>query len=322
MSLRILVVGGAGYIGSHVTKALRQAGHTPIVFDNLRSGKQVNLLEGIAFQHGDLLLPDTLRGVLEGVDGLIHLAALKAAGESMQTPERYAQHNISGTIHLLNAALEANVKFVVFSSTAAVYGDPQYVPMDEKHPTQPANFYGHTKLAIEELLRWYATLRGLRYAALRYFNAAGYDVDGEINGLETQPANLLPIVMEAVTGRRASVEVFGTDYETPDGSCIRDYIHVNDLAEGHVRALEYLQRNADNLVLNLGTSNGLSVLEVLEKTRELSGVEFSVRRGPRREGDPAVVLATSAKAQSLLNWTPQHSDITTLIQTMLRAYGH
>lgn len=319
---RILVVGGAGYIGSHVCKALRQSGYQPIVFDNLQSGKQENLLHGTPSIHGDLHLPETLRGALEGVEGVVHLAALKAAGESMLEPSRYAQHNINGTIHLLNAVLEAGVRWFIFSSSAAVYGDPQYVPMDELHPTRPANFYGHTKRAIEELLEWYAQLKGLRYASLRYFNAAGYDPDGEIRGLESKPANLMPIVMEAVIGKRPQVEVFGRDYETPDGSCIRDYIHVTDLAEGHVRALQYLETRPDNLVLNLGTSQGLSVLEVLHYARTLSGVDFPIQFGPRRPGDPAIVLATAKKAQDLLHWEPRFSDVRTLLSTMLRAYGH
>ena len=240
--MRILVVGGAGYIGSHVTKSLLEAGHQPVVVDNLQTGKAENLLPGVPFVHADLRIPETLQGVLNGCEGLVHLAALKAAGNSMNQPDKYANHNISGTIQLLNAATESDVNYVIFSSTAAVYGNPQYIPMDEEHPTKPSNFYGYTKLAIEELLGWYAQLKGVRFASLRYFNAAGYDVDGKIKGLESEPNNLLPIVMEAVINKRPFVEVFGTDYDTPDGSCIRDYIHVNDLADGHVRALEYLTR--------------------------------------------------------------------------------
>ncbi|MBT6728274.1 MAG: UDP-glucose 4-epimerase GalE [Deltaproteobacteria bacterium] len=318
--MRIIVVGGAGYIGSHVTKSLLEAGHQPVVVDNLQSGKAENLLPGVPFVHADLRIPETLKGVLNGCEGLVHLAALKAAGDSMTQPEKYANHNISGTIQLLNAATESGVRFVIFSSTAAVYGDPQYIPMDEEHPTKPSNFYGYTKLVIEELLSWYAQLKGVRFASLRYFNAAGYDLDGKIKGLESEPNNLLPIVMEAVIGKRSFVEVFGTDYETQDGSCIRDYIHVDDLADGHVRALEYLTRETDNPILNLGTSNGMSVLEILEHTKNLSHTNFDVRFGPRRPGDPAIVLAKATRAKTLLGWEAKRSDPNTLINSMLNAY--
>ena len=317
---KILVVGGAGYIGSHVVKALRDAGKSPVVFDNMSSGLEENLLAGIPFIKGDLLFPEQLKSAMEGVDSIIHLAALKAAGESMTEPEKYAENNLCGTINLLNAATSANVKNFVFSSSAAVYGEPQYLPMDEKHPTDPMNFYGYTKLGIENLLRWYSQLRGLRFCSLRYFNAAGYDVAGELNGLEQAPNNLLPIVLETIMGKREKVEVFGTDYETGDGSCIRDYVHVTDLADAHLRALDYLKDKKEDLVVNLGTSNGLSVLEVLRIAREVCAAEFKFTLGPRRPGDPAVVLAKADLAEKLLGWKPKHSDAHTLLKTTLRAY--
>ncbi len=317
---RVLVVGGAGYIGSHVVKALRDAGKFPVVFDNLNSGLRENLLPGIPFIFGDTLKPEQLEAAMKGVDSIIHMAALKAAGESMTEPEKYAENNISGTINLLNAATAAKVKYFVFSSSAAVYGEPQYLPMDEAHPTAPMNFYGHTKLAIENLLRWYSQLKGLRFSSLRYFNAAGYDVDGELNGLEHEPKNLLPIVLETIVGRREKVEVFGTDFDTRDGSCIRDYIHVSDLADAHLKALDYLKHENQDLVINLGTSNGLSVLEIMQIAREVSGQEFNYTLGPRRAGDPAVVLAKAKLAEELLDWKPKHSDAHTLLETTLRAY--
>jgi len=316
----VLVVGGAGYIGSHVVKALRDAGKSPVVFDNLSNGLRENLLPGIPFILGDTLKPEQLESAMKGVDSIIHMAALKAAGESMAEPEKYAEHNISGTINLLNAATAAKVKYFVFSSSAAVYGEPQYLPLDESHPTAPMNFYGHTKLAIENLLRWYSQLKGLRFSSLRYFNAAGYDVDGELNGLEHEPNNLLPIVLETIVGRRKKVEVFGTDYDTRDGSCIRDYIHVSDLAEAHLKALDYLKHENQDLVINLGTSNGLSVLEIMQIASEVSGQEFNYTLGPRRVGDPAVVLAKAELAEELLDWKPKHSDAHTLLETTLRAY--
>ena len=317
---RVLVVGGAGYIGSHVVKALRDAGKSPVVFDNMSSGLHENLLRGIPFIKGDTLFPEQLASAMKGVDSIIHMAALKAAGESMTEPEKYAENNISGTINLLNAATAAKVKYFVFSSSAAVYGEPQYLPLDESHPTAPMNFYGHTKLAIENLLRWYSQLKGLRFSSLRYFNAAGYDVDGELNGLEHEPNNLLPIVLETIVGLRKKVEVFGTDYDTRDGSCIRDYIHVSDLAEAHLKALDYLKHENQDLVINLGTSNGLSVLEIMQIAREVSGQEFNYTLGPRRAGDPAVVLAKAELAAELLDWKPKHSDANTLLETTLRAY--
>ena len=317
---KVLVVGGAGYIGSHVVKALRDAGKSPVVFDNLSSGLRENLLPEIPFILGDTLFPEQLKPAMSGVDSIIHMAALKAAGESMTEPEKYAKNNISGTVNLLNAATAAKVKYFVFSSSAAVYGEPQYLPLDENHPTKPLNFYGYTKLEIENLLRWYSQLRGMRFSSLRYFNAAGYDVDGELNGLEHEPNNLLPIVLETIMGRREKVEVFGTDYDTSDGSCIRDYIHVSDLADAHLRALDYLKCENQDLVVNLGTSKGLSVLEIMQIAREVSGAEFKYTLGPRRAGDPAVVLAKADLAAELLGWRAKHSNAQTLLETSLRAY--
>ena len=316
----VLVVGGAGYIGSHVVKVLRDAGKSPVVFDNFSSGLRENLLPGIPFIFGDTLKPEQLKAAMKGVCSIIHMASLKASGESMRKPEKYAENNIYGTINLLNAATAAKVNNFVFSSSAAVYGNPKYLPLDEVHPTEPISFYGYTKLVIENLLHWYSQLKGFSFASLRYFNAAGYDVDGELNGLETNPNNLLPIVMETIMGRREKVEVFGTDYETRDGSCIRDYIHVSDLADAHLRALNYLASKNQDLVVNLGTSKGLSVLEVLRIAREVSGTEFKYMLGPRREGDPAVVLAKSDLAAKLLGWQAKYSDANTLLETTLRAY--
>ena len=317
---KVLVVGGAGYIGSHVVKALRDAGKSPVVFDNLSSGLRENLLPEIPLILGDTLFPEQLKPAMSGVDSIIHMAALKAAGESMTEPEKYAKNNISGTVNLLNAATAAKVKYFVFSSSAAVYGEPQYLPLDEAHPAEPLNFYGYTKLIIENLLRWYSQLRGMRFSSLRYFNAAGYDVDGELNGLEHEPNNLLPIVLETIMGRREKVEVFGTDYDTRDGSCIRDYIHVSDLADAHLRALDYLKCENQDLVVNLGTSKGLSVLEIMQIAREVSGAEFKYTLGPRRAGDPAVVLAKADLAAELLGWRAKHSNAQTLLETSLRAY--
>jgi len=317
---KILVTGGAGYVGSHVVKALRDAGKSPVVFDNLSTGLRENLLPNIPFFLGDTLFSEQLKQALKGVDSIIHMAAHKAAGESMKDPGKYAINNLTGTINLLNAAAEAKIKYFVFSSSAAVYGEPKYLPLDEAHPTEPLNFYGYTKLEIENLLVWFSKLKDIRFASLRYFNAAGYDIEGEINGLEIEPNNLIPIVLETIMGKRKEVVVFGSDYDTHDGSCIRDYIHVNDLAEAHLKALDYLVSQNQNLVVNLGTSKGLSVLEVLSIARKVSGTDFKFKLGPRRAGDPAVVLAKASLAEKLLKWTPKNSNVTTLLETSLRAY--
>ena len=316
----ILVVGGAGYIGSHVVKALRDAGRQPVVFDNLRTGLRENLFPDIPFIHGDLLIPEQVRAAMRGIRSVIHLAALKAAGDSMLEPERYALHNLNGTVNLLHAAGTAGVRHFVFSSSAAVYGEPQYLPLDENHPTEPANFYGQTKLQIEMLLSWFSRLRNMRYAGLRYFNAAGYDPDGEVRGLEKEPNNLLPLVLETLLGWRENLEVYGTDYDTEDGSCIRDYIHVSDLADAHLRALNFLEEQDEDVVVNLGTSKGISVLEILDAARKVSGVDLPVIHSDRRPGDPAVVLASAEKAERLLEWSPAFSDVETILKTMLAAY--
>ena len=316
----ILVVGGAGYIGSHVVKALRDAGRQPVVFDNLSTGLRENLFPDIPFIHGDLLIPEQVRAAMRGIRSVIHLAALKAAGDSMLEPERYALHNLNGTVNLLHAAGTAGVRHFVFSSSAAVYGEPQYLPLDENHPTEPANFYGQTKLQIEMLLSWFSRLRNMRYAGLRYFNAAGYDPDGEVRGLEKEPNNLLPLVLETLLGWRENLEVYGTDYDTEDGSCIRDYIHVSDLADAHLRALSFLEEQDEDLVLNLGTSKGISVLEILDAAKKVSGMDLPVIHSDRRPGDPAVVLASAEKAERLLEWSPAFSDVETILKTMLTAY--
>lgn len=320
--MKILVVGGAGYIGSHVCKALLREGAQVTVFDNLSSGLRGNLRPGTVFRHGDILDVQALDDVCAGAkfDGAVHLAALKAAGESMLVPEKYSVHNITGSLNLLNALSKHGIKNLVFSSSAAVYGDPQYMPMDEKHPTVPVNYYGYTKLAIEGYLEWYGRLKGLRYAALRYFNAAGYDVEGDICGLEQNPANLVPVIMEAAMGWRKQLQIFGNDYETRDGTCIRDYIHVNDLARAHTLALAKLQGGTEKLMVNLGTGSGITVMEMVEKAMEISGNPVPYQIVGRREGDPPSVVASAGLAKTLLGWEAMHSDVDTLLRTTWRAY--
>ncbi|MDR2951970.1 MAG: UDP-glucose 4-epimerase GalE [Treponema sp.] len=321
--MNILIIGGAGYIGSHVTREFLDKGGNCAVFDNLSSGLRENLFPEARFIHGDIHDYSALLQVLKGgaFDAVIHLAASKAAGESMLMPEKYARNNISGTINILNAACEAGVKKIIFSSSAAVYGEPQYLPIDEKHPTNPENFYGFTKLEIERLLGWYDKLKGLRYASLRYFNAAGYDIKGRIKGLEQNPANLLPVIMETACGARKELQVFGNDYDTADGTCIRDYIHVSDLAAGHAAALIYIAAKDKSLIANLGSETGYSVTEVLETARRVTGKPIPSRTVGRRSGDPAKLTASSALAFELFGWNARYSDMETLIKTSWEAYS-
>lgn len=318
--MKILVIGGAGYIGSHVVKALRRTEHHVTVLDNLSSGLRDNLQPGTAFFHGDLMLPESLEPAMRDQDAVVHLAAFKAAGESMLNPEKYALNNISGTINILNAMSRCGVSRMVFSSSAAVYGEPAYLPVDEDHPTRPENFYGFTKLEIERIMEWYGTLKHLRFAALRYFNAAGYDPEGEVQGLEQNPANLLPVIMEVAAGLRPSLRIFGNDYETPDGTGVRDYIHVTDLADAHVRALEYVSREETSLTVNLGSETGLSVLEMVECARSITGRDIPAEVVDRRPGDPAKLVASASRAQDVLGWSPRFSDLETLVRTSWNAY--
>jgi UDP-glucose 4-epimerase len=319
--MKILVIGGAGYIGSHVVCELLDAGHDVTVYDNLSSGLRENLCAGAEFIWGDIMDYTGLsRAARRGFDAVVHLAAFKAAGESMIKPEKYSLNNISGTVNILNAASEAEIKIIVFSSSAAVYGEPAYLPLDEKHPTNPENYYGFTKLEIERLLGWYEKLRGIRFASLRYFNAAGYDIKGRVKGRELNPANLIPIIMEAAAGTRGEVRIFGGDYETPDGTCIRDYIHVNDLASAHIKALEYISGGEKSLVVNLGSEQGSSVLEVLETARKVTGRPIPSTTGERRAGDPAKLTASAALAREKLGWQPRYSDMETLIRTSWSVY--
>jgi UDP-glucose 4-epimerase len=257
---------------------------------------------------------------MRGSDAVIHLAAAKAAGESMVKPEKYSVQNLCGSVNIIDAAVEAGVGKLVFSSSAAVYGEPKYLPMDENHPTSPENYYGFTKLEIERILAWYDRLKGLRYAALRYFNAAGYDPAGRISGLEKNPANLIPVIMEVAVGIRPSMKIFGSDYPTADGTGVRDYVHVSDLARGHVAALDWIARNDKCLVVNLGSGKGLSVLELLEEARRVTGRKIPAEMVGRRPGDPASSYASSVLAKELLGWEARDSGLSTLIASTWAAY--
>ena len=319
--MKVLVIGGAGYIGSHVVKELMAKGHQITVFDNLSSGLKQNLFKGNGFIKGDILnIKDLDKAFAKGFDAFIHLAAFKAAGESMVYPEKYSVNNISGTINILNSAVSHGCLKMVFSSSAATFGEPQYLPIDENHPQNPENYYGFTKLEIERFMGWYDKIRGLKFAALRYFNAAGYDPEGVLYGLEKNPANLLPVMMEVAAGIREKLKVFGNDYPTRDGTCIRDYIHVTDLARAHVMALEYISSKNESLTLNLGTGNGITVTEMLAATRRITGKEIPADYVERRAGDPAQLTAKSDLAFEKLGWKAEYSDVDTLIDSTWKAY--
>ena len=317
----ILVIGGAGYIGSHVVLSFLNAGFDVTVLDNLSSGRQINLFDDANFIHADLQDRVALNEIFKKpYDGVVHLAALKAAGESMIVPEQYAYQNITGTMNLLEALSNSKTKILIFSSSAAVYGTPKYLPLDEKHPLEPVNFYGFTKLEIERFLEWFFQLKGIHYASLRYFNAAGYDTEGRIKGLEQKPANLIPIVMEAATGRRKKVDVYGNDYPTPDGTGIRDYIHVTDLADAHLKAFNHVHKEGESLSVNLGTGTGHSVLEVIKMAEEICGKKINHEIIERRPGDPAELYSTADKANKMLKWKPKFSDLKTIVSSTWDVY--
>lgn len=319
--MKVLVIGGAGYIGSHVVKQLMKKGHTVTVFDNFSSGLRQNLFTENDFIYGNILIPSDLDAAFgRGFDAFVHLAAFKAAGESMIEPEKYSVNNLTGTVNIINAAVKHNCKRMVFSSSAAVFGEPKYLPIDENHPKNPENYYGFTKLNIEHVMAWFDKLRGLKYASLRYFNAAGYDTEGFPCGLEQKPANLLPVIMETACGMRQRMKVFGSDYDTPDGTCIRDYVHVTDLADAHVRALDYISEKNESIVANLGSETGVSVKEMLEAARKITKKEIPADFVERRAGDPAKLVATSAYAREKLGWVPKYSDVNTLIESTWNAY--
>jgi len=319
--MKILVTGGAGYIGSHVVLALCDNGGDVVVLDDLSSGTQNTIDDRAKFILGSTLNKKDTDSALDGVDVVIHLAAFKAAGESMLYPAKYSQNNIVGTINLINSMIDQDVNNFIFSSTAAVYGNPEYLPVDENHPLNPINYYGFTKLEIERILDWYNNLTGLKYAALRYFNAAGFDKEGRINHLEKNPQNLIPIVMEVASGFREKLKVFGNDYDTKDGTGMRDYIHVTDLAKAHIKAIDYL-KDHDSLKMNLATGDSHSVLDVIEMAERITNKEILYDFVDRREGDPGQLFSSSSIASNLLDWQPECSDLKSIIKDTWQVYAN
>ena len=318
MSQAVLVTGGAGYIGSHACKALAGAGFQPVVFDNLSRGHREAVRWGPLVE-GDLADRQRLCAALieHKVEAVMHFAAYAYVGESVTDPALYYRNNLGGTLSLLEAMREAGIGEIVFSSTCATYGIPDGVPIREDAPQRPVNPYGETKLAIERALHWYAAAYGLRSVSLRYFNAAGADPEGEIGEHHEPETHLVPLVLQAALGQRPHVEIYGTDYPTPDGTAIRDYVHVRDLAIAHLRALERLRGGGGSAAVNLGTGQGHSVREVIAAAELASGRKVPARAAPRRPGDPAALVADPSLAGEILGWHPQHSDLDTIIRTSL-----
>ena len=314
--MRLLVTGGAGYIGSVVTSQLLEEGHEVMVFDNLSKGYRSAVPEGASFVRGDLLDTERVARVLaNGFDGVLHFAALSLVGESVRHPERYYRTNVSGTLNLLEGMLLAGVPRLVFSSTAAVYGEPEEVPIPETAPTHPPNPYGGSKLAVDNLIGFHAEAHALRATSLRYFNVAGASARfGEDHHPET---HLIPLVLEVAAERRTSVEIYGTDYQTPDGTAVRDYIHVEDLARAHLLALEgaggRTSQGGEHRIYNLGNGAGFSVKEVVKTAREVTGREIEAVEAPRRPGAPAVLVASSRKIREELGWAPKKPELDVMI---------
>ena len=312
----VLVTGGAGYIGSHTVKALTRQGFEVVVFDNLSAGRR-EFVPDAELVTGDLLDRGAVREVFKGRDiaAVLHFASLIQVGESYADPRKYYRGNLVTSLNLLDAMLDAHVARFIFSSSAAVYGVPNALPIPEDHPLDPINPYGQTKAMVERILRDYERAHGLRYVSLRYFNAAGADPEGGLGETHDPETHLIPNILLAMLGKKEALDIFGTDFPTPDGTAVRDYIHVTDLAEAHVLALRRLIAGEAGEVVNLGTNRGYSVREVVAKAEEITGRKVPCRDQPRREGDVAVLLASKEKAERLFGWTQSHSDLETIIAT-------
>ncbi|AFY95611.1 UDP-glucose 4-epimerase GalE [Chamaesiphon minutus] len=314
----ILVTGGAGYIGAHAVKALEERGFQVIILDNLVYGHREPIEAHLKAKLvvGDLSDRRLLDQIFTStkIDAVMHFAAFAYVGESVTDPAKYYQNNVVGTLALLDAMRQHDVTNFVFSSTCATYGNPQQIPIDENHPQNPINPYGAGKLVIERVLKDYDPAYGLKSVIFRYFNAAGADPGGLFGEDHNPETHLIPLILQAAAGKRAAISVFGTDYDTPDGTCIRDYIHVTDLAQAHVLGLEYLLKHQDSQIFNLGNGNGFSVKEVIDTAKQVTGKEISIEECPRRSGDPAVLIGSSDRARQILGWNPQYADINTIVK--------
>ena len=313
--MAILVLGGAGYIGSHTALELVKAGNEVVIADNLVTGYRKAIPKGAKFYEGDLRDFDFLNKLFqqEKIDAVIHFAAYSLVGESVTNPLKYYDNNLYGTKVLLEAMVKNNVGKIVFSSTAATYGEPENIPILESDRTCPTNPYGETKLAMEKMFKWTAEAHGLRYVSLRYFNACGADESGTIGEAHNPESHLIPLILQVPNGKRETISIYGTDYDTPDGTCIRDYIHVTDLAQAHILAVQYLNNGGESDIFNLGNGVGYSVREVIETARKVTGHPIPATETSRRAGDPARLVASSEKAKKILGWKPVHDSLEEII---------
>lgn len=313
--MSILVTGGAGYIGSHAVYQLIDAGYDVVIIDNLQTGHRQAVHPDAKFYQGDLRDRDFTKKVFtnEHIEGVIHFAANSLVGESMEHPLKYYDNNVYGTQVLLETMVAFDVPYIVFSSTAATYGEPEKVPITEDMPTNPTNTYGETKLAMEKMMKWCETAYGIRFVSLRYFNVAGARQTGEIGEDHNPETHLIPVVLETALGKREKIVIFGDDYPTADGTCIRDYIHVEDLIDAHILAFDYLKDGGKSDIFNLGSSQGFSVKEIVDMARKVTGKEIPAEIGPRRPGDPSVLIASSEKAKKVLGWNPVRTNIEQII---------
>ncbi len=315
--MAVLILGGAGYIGSHTVYEFLDRNLDVVVADNLQSGHIEALHPNARFYQGDIRDKDFLDNLFkkENIDSVIHFAANSLVGESMQDPLKYYDNNLYGTMVLLKSMVENNVKKIVFSSTAATYGEPENIPILETDNTNPTNTYGETKLSMEKMFKWVSLAHGVNFVSLRYFNACGAHKNGKIGEDHSPETHLIPIILQVANKKRQSVNIFGDDYQTPDGTCIRDYIHVSDLANAHYLALEYLNKGGKSDIFNLGNGLGFSVKEVIEASREVTGDKIPAIVSKRREGDPKTLIASSDKARNILGWQPKYTDLKEIIQT-------
>lgn len=315
--MKILVLGGAGYIGSHTVKELIKSGSQVVIVDNLETGYKEAVHPDAQFYQGDIRDRAFMDNVFEKekIDGVIHFAANSLVGESMSEPLKYYDNNLYGTKVLLDSMVANGVDKIVFSSTAATYGEPKRVPILETDPTEPTNPYGETKLSMEKMMKWTDQAHGVRYVALRYFNACGADVSGEIGEAHSPETHLIPLILQVPNGQRDKISIYGDDYDTKDGTCVRDYIHVTDLAQAHILAMKYLIDGKESAIFNLGNGVGFTVKEVIEAARKVTNHPIPAEVVSRRSGDPAKLIASSEKAKKILGWNPQHADLEEIIES-------
>lgn len=315
--MNVLVCGGAGYIGSHTVYELIEQGHSVVIVDNMSKGHIEAVNKDAKLYIGDLRDSGFLDNVFKenSIDAVIDFAAFSLVGESVSEPLKYFDNNVYGTIRLLEAMVRAGVKKIVFSSTAATYGEPESIPIIESDSTIPTNPYGESKLTVEKILKWSDKAYGIKYVALRYFNAAGAHISGQIGEDHSPETHLIPLIIQAALGKRDKIAIFGDDYSTPDGTCVRDYIHVTDLADAHIKAIEKLDRDNTSSVYNLGNGTGFSVKEVIEETKKVTGRDFKVAVESRRQGDPSTLIASSERAMKELNWKPRFNTLSQIIET-------